>query len=57
METLHLKGKIVDKQTHLIKMYSEMQKHFQTLNTDLLTTTKENKCDMFDHRKLSKDEI
>lgn len=38
----HMEGKTVIKQTHLMDIYVEMQKHFQTLNSDLLSTTKEN---------------
>jgi hypothetical protein len=38
----HSEGKMVTKQKHLMEIYSEMQKHFQTLNSDLLSTTKEN---------------
>jgi hypothetical protein len=38
----HSEGKMMDKQKHLMEIYTEMQKHFQTLNSDLLSTTKEN---------------
>ena len=38
----HSQGKMVSKKTHLMEIYVEMQKHFQTLNSDLLSTTKEN---------------
>ena len=38
----HSEGKMVSKKTHLMEIYVEMQKHFQTLNSDLLATTKEN---------------
>jgi hypothetical protein len=38
----HSEGTVTNKQTHLMEIYVEMQKHFQTLNTDLLSTTKEN---------------
>ena len=38
----HCEGKMVSKQTHLMEIYVEMEKHFQTLNSDLLSTTKEN---------------
>ena len=38
----HSEGKMVIKQTHLMDIHVEMQKHFQTLNSDLLSTTKEN---------------
>ena len=38
----HSEGKMVSKKTHLMEIYVEMQKHFQTLNSDLLSTTKEN---------------
>jgi hypothetical protein len=30
------------KQTHLMEIYAEMEQHFQQLNADLLSSTKEN---------------
>lgn len=38
----HTGSKMVSKKKHLMEIYSEMQKHFQTLNSDLLSSTKEN---------------
>ena len=38
----HSEGKMVIKQTHLMDIHVEMEKHFQALNSDLLSTTKEN---------------
>jgi hypothetical protein len=38
----HTEDKMVTKKRHLMEIYVEMQKHFQQLNSDLLSTTKEN---------------
>lgn len=38
----HNGSKMVIKKIHLMGIYVEVQKHFQTLNSDLLSTTKEN---------------
>ena len=32
----------IEKQTHLMETYAEMEQHFQQLNADLLSSTKEN---------------
>jgi hypothetical protein len=32
----------MEKQTHLMEIYAEMEQHFQQLNADLLSSTKEN---------------
>jgi hypothetical protein len=32
----------IGKQTHLMEIYAEMEQHFQQLNADLLSSTKEN---------------
>jgi hypothetical protein len=36
------KGHHIEKQTHLMETYAEMEQHFQQLNADLLSSTKEN---------------
>ena len=35
-------GHHIEKQTHLMETYAEMEQHFQQLNADLLSSTKEN---------------
>ena len=35
-------GHHMEKQTHLMETYAEIEQHFQQLNADLLSSTKEN---------------
>lgn len=35
-------GHRIEKQTHLMETYAEVEQHFQQLNADLLSSTKEN---------------
>lgn len=38
------------KQTHLLGMFNDMRRHFQQLDSDLLSSTKESERDMYDQR-------
>ena len=46
----HQKEMLVFKQTYLLNIFTDMERHFQQLNADLLANNKESERDMYDQR-------